>query len=175
MRGILGLVELAILALLIALLVFVNIAHYLLGWAFLAVVEGQSMEPLLLGGDVVIVIPNAKSIGLGDVIIFKNDRDEYVIHRVVGIINCTNAGKLLYMTKGDNNQFVDQATFIAIKTSIPCPTGNLTLLKTGSTAFDYGVISAVSDVKRGIDSSRIVGKVLQIGKVIIKITGLLVH
>lgn len=169
MNRIIKAIESVILITFIMLLIYANIAYYFWKQIVIAVVEGYSMNPLLYDEDVVIVIPS-KDVKLGNVVIFKNDQGEYVIHRVVGIINC--AEKMLYVTKGDNNQFIDQVTFIAYKSSIECSSGKLLLLQTGSTLFDLNVKNAAANNMRGIDSSRIAGKVLQLDGVLIKITGL---
>ncbi|MEM3973449.1 MAG: hypothetical protein QW320_03635, partial [Ignisphaera sp.] len=117
-----------------------------------------------------IILPS-NNIHLGDIIVFRNDYNELVIHRVVGIINCSS--KTLYVTKGDNNQFVDQATFISYRTSIECKKGAIEILHSTNDDFNKNIAQAIGDNYRGIDTSRIVGKALQINDVVIKITGLI--
>ena len=172
MKQILKIFEAAVLVLLIAFLLYVNITYYIWKQITIAVVEGSSMNPLLYNGDIVIVLP-PNSINLGDIIIFKNDYGEFVIHRVVGIINCSNT--LLYITKGDNNQFIDQSTFIAYKSSVECPQGKKITLKSSFADFNKNLEKALGNTMRGINTSRIVGKVLQINNVVIKISGLITH
>ncbi|MEM0026580.1 MAG: signal peptidase I [Ignisphaera sp.] len=162
--------ETVLLLLLILLLLYANLAYYLWKQITIAVVEGYSMYPLLHDGDIVLIIPS-DNIHLGDIIIFRNDYNEFVIHRVIGIINCS--GKNLYMTKGDNNQFVDQATFISYRTSIECRKGTIEILHGVNNVFVENILQAIDDSYRGIDVSRVVGKVLQINGVVIKITGLI--
>jgi signal peptidase len=154
----------------IVLLIYANVAYYFWKQIVIAVVEGYSMNPLLHEGDVVIVTPS-RDLDLGDVVIFKNDRGEYVIHRVVGVIKCS--GKILYMTKGDNNPFIDQMTSIAYRSSIECPSGEVLILQTGSTLFDLNIRRTVGNTMRGIDETRVAGKVIQLNGVLIKITGLI--
>jgi signal peptidase len=163
-------IESAILIIFVLLLIYANVAYYFWKQFVIAVVEGYSMNPLLYEGDIVIILPS-RNINLGDVVIFKNDRGEYVIHRVIGIINCS--GKMLYMTKGDNNQFLDQVTFIAYRSSIECPTGKLATLQTGYLSFDLNIKRVVGNAMRGISEVNIAGKALQLDGVLIKISGLI--
>lgn len=169
----LKILETALLLLLILMLLYANLAYYLWKQVTIAVVEGYSMYPLLHDSDIVLLLPS-NNIHLGDIIVFRNDYNELVIHRVVGIINCSS--KKLYVTKGDNNQFVDQATSISYRTSIECKKGVIEILRSTNDDFNKNVaqaIQAIDDDYRGIDTSRIVGKALQINGVIIKITGLI--
>lgn len=170
MSKILKAFETALLLFFILLLLYANIAYYLWRQITIAVVDGYSMYPLLHDGDIVLIMP-LNSIHLGDIIVFRNDYNEFVIHRVVGIINCS--GKNLYITKGDNNQYVDQATFISYRTSIECREGTREILHSANNSFAENIAKAVDDNYRGIDISRIVGKVLQINGIVIKITGLI--
>ena len=67
-------------------------------------VYSDSMEPTISTGDGFVVVP-ADDADPGDVVTFWSDeRGEYVTHRVV---EETDSG---YVTKGDNNPVIDQAT-----------------------------------------------------------------
>jgi len=151
-----------LLLLLLVFLLYVNISYYIFGQVTLAVVNGRSMYPLLHSGDIVIILP-FKDIKLGDVIIFKNDADELVIHRVIAILECDNGSKL-YVTKGDNNPLNDIDSGIISKKSVSCNIIRSYILK--------GYEQFVRRTSRGIPLNRIVGKVLSIDGNIIKITGL---
>ncbi|MDK6028417.1 signal peptidase I [Ignisphaera sp. 4213-co] len=170
MTKMLKIVETAIVLLLIFLLLYANIAYYVWKQITIAVVEGYSMNPLLHDGDIVLILP-ANKINLGDIIVFKNDYNEYVIHRVVGIINCS--GKNLYITKGDNNQFIDQVTFIAYRSSIECKKPSNIRILNNSNIYTKDIVQIIINSNRGIDNSRIVGKVLQINGIVVKISGLI--
>lgn len=161
----------SILILIIAFLLYANIAYYLFGQITLAIVRGSSMYPLLQDGDLVVVIPS-RTIDLGDVIVYRNDREEFVIHRVVAKLQCGN--KTLYVTKGDNNPFIDSLS-IVYRRSIECiDAKRITINSTSNKYMEY-VVRLLEDVNRGIDDTRIVGKILSIGGTIFKVTGLLIH
>lgn len=74
----------------------------LLGYITLAVVEGNSMEPALQTGDVVIVIKriSIRDISVGDVVVYRRG-GALIIHRVVAVSDG------ILITKGDNNPLVD--------------------------------------------------------------------
>jgi signal peptidase I len=154
---------------LIAFLLYINIAYYIFGQVTLAIVKGASMLPLLQENDIVVILPS-RSISLGDIVVFKNDRGEYVIHRVIAIAECLDGSKL-YVTKGDNNLFVDSVSFgIALRISAECTVKKLETLN----GFEPYVHQAVQGNNiRGIPSSRIVGKALSLFDMVVKITGLL--
>lgn len=150
--------------LMISLLLFVlyiNISYYLFGRITLAVVRGNSMLPLLQTNDVVVLTPPV-DIGLGDVIVFRNDRNEYVIHRVIAILTCSDGSKL-YITKGDNNFLNDIVSGIISVHSTSCSVVERRVL--------HGYEDYVGELSRGISINRIVGKVVGIDKAIFKITG----
>ena len=66
-------------------------------------VEGDSMEPTLKPGDLVVAMPS-DNYQVGDIIIFKNERQNLmVVHRIVNKTENDN-----YITKGDNNDRIDQ-------------------------------------------------------------------
>jgi len=75
------------------------------GYKIFVIVSG-SMEPNINKGDV-IFIKEAKEqeLEIGDIISF-NDRGEIVTHRISNINN--DEGKVLYITKGDNNKKEDR-------------------------------------------------------------------
>jgi signal peptidase len=74
----------------------------LLGYITLAVVEGNSMEPTLQTGDLVIVLKRVATsdVSVGDVVVYRRG-STLIIHRVVMIEGST------FITKGDNNWVVD--------------------------------------------------------------------
>uniref|UniRef100_A0A7C2ZQG4 Signal peptidase I n=1 Tax=Ignisphaera aggregans TaxID=334771 RepID=A0A7C2ZQG4_9CREN len=157
-----------LLLILVIALVYVNIAHYVFGHVIIAVVKGHSMLPTLHEGDVVIILP-FKDVSVGDVIVFKNDRDEYVIHRVIAIVTCEDGSKI-YITKGDNNNYVDSIVFgIASRISRTCIAHNITVFN----GFDSYVYQAYqNNFARGIPEERIIGKVLMFSDMVIRITGM---
>lgn len=60
-------------------------------------VVSDSMEPILHRGDLLVVL-NADSLRVGDVVIYQRSDTKFtIVHRVIGI---TDSG---YVTKGDNN------------------------------------------------------------------------
>lgn len=153
---------------LVVLLLYINIAYYVFGHITLAVVKGQSMFPILRENDLVVVLPN-KDIALGDVVIFKNDRDEYVIHRVIAIAECEDNTKV-YVTKGDNNRLVDSVSWgIALRVSKTCSIKKIYVLEDFEPYIDQ-----VYDRKyiKGIPEERIIGKALSLFNMIVKITGI---
>lgn len=161
----------ALLILIIIFLLYANIAYYIFGQVTLAIVRGSSMYPLLYDGDLVIIIPS-NTINLGDVIIYKNDREEFVIHRVVAVLQCNN--KSLYVTKGDNNPFIDSLSIVYRK-SIECTSAKQIIINSTSNKYMEYILKSLEGVNRGIDSTRIIGKALSIDRAIFKITGLWIH
>lgn len=71
------------------------------GQATYIIVAGQSMEPNLYLGDLV-VVHKASTYQVGEVVAYQNaDIDRYVIHRIID----KNRGR--FILKGDNNSWVD--------------------------------------------------------------------
>lgn len=74
-------------------------------------VVGDSMEPLLTQGDVIISNPtiNTAELSVGDIIRFERPEVDAnsVVHRIVDIK--TVNGERVYITKGDNNIMTDQS------------------------------------------------------------------
>lgn len=64
------------------------------------IVVGDSMEPTLSEGDLVIA-KRASSYDVGDIVAYRSPYDPVVIHRIVGIDGDT------FITQGDNNDSVD--------------------------------------------------------------------
>lgn len=159
-----------LLILLIFVLLYINIAYHFLGQVTLAVVKGRSMFPLLQENDLVIILPSNRDISLGDIIVFKNDRNEYVIHRVIAIADCID-GSRVYVTKGDNNIHVDSIEIfgIAFKTSKTCNLKYISILE----GFESYVRQVYYDnTIKGIPEDRILGKALTLFGMLIRITGL---
>ncbi len=83
----------------------------------LTVVEGNSMEPTLLNGDLVYYTASVSEVANGSVIVFTQDTSgnvllgglgqPVVIHRVVDVLHVD--GVLYYRTRGDNNDLEDAA------------------------------------------------------------------
>lgn len=72
------------------------------GQATYVIVAGQSMEPDMHFGDLVIV-QKAAGYQVGDVVAYRNaDIERYVIHRIIDV----RRGR--YVLKGDNNSWIDQ-------------------------------------------------------------------
>lgn len=161
----------ALLLFIVAFLVYANTAYYILGQITLAVVRGSSMHPLLRDGDLVVVVPLHTAV-LGDIVVYRNDREELVIHRVVAKLECN--GMILYVTKGDNNPFIDTLSIVYMK-SIECPNAKRIIINNSTSRYVEFISRLLEGVNRGIDSSRIVGRALSIGGVVIKVTGLLIY
>jgi signal peptidase I len=71
-------------------------------------VEGISMQPTIVQGDLAIVQPVAiSSIRIGDIVVYRDGPID-VIHRVVKITN--TASGIVLTVKGDNNAFPDPAS-----------------------------------------------------------------
>lgn len=160
-----------LLILLILVLLYINIAYHLFGQVTLAVVKGRSMFPLLRENDLVVILPNNRDISLGDVIVFKNDRDEYVIHRVIAIAKCDD-GSRVYITKGDNNAHVDSIEIfgIAFRTSKMCNVKYISILE----GFESYVKQVYHDsTVRGVPENRVLGKALELFGMLVRITGLI--
>ncbi len=151
----------------IIFLLYVNVSQYLLGQTVLAVVKGTSMEPLLRDQNVVI-LTSPTGIRLGDVIVFRNDYGELVVHRVIAIVYCDD-GRVLYVTKGDNNVRADvYIPGIAGKTAATCRARYVDVLP----GYRNHVVVTPEGLVKGIAPDRIIGKVLEVGSLPIKIVGL---
>ena len=92
-------------------------ARFLSVWAGtpfpIDLVTSDSMSPSLMEGDVVAWTPtNIEDIKVGDVIVFKSQLhwpdEKIVVHRVSDILT-DSKGKPILETKGDKNQWTDQA------------------------------------------------------------------
>ncbi|GAB6147866.1 signal peptidase I [Stetteria hydrogenophila] len=67
-----------------------------------AVVQGQSMEPILHSGDLVFIIPKKpEDIRVGDIVVYRT-YGAYVIHRVVYVYK--DGGSYCFVTWGDNRE-----------------------------------------------------------------------
>lgn len=156
------------LGLAIVFLIYVSINQYIFGQIVLAVVKGSSMEPLLKDQDIVVLEHNPR-IELGNIVVYRNDYNELVVHRVVAIIRCIN-GEVLYITKGDNNPYLDTEVLgIARKSAIACyaeSVSTISGLRIDTLSINEG------DIIRGLSPTRIVGKVFEIWGTPLKITGL---
>jgi len=96
---------------------FLIIARFLSVWSAtpfpIDLVTSDSMYPTLMEGDVVAWTPiKIEDIKTGDVIVFKSfiswPDEKIVVHRVSNITTTTK-GNILLETKGDKNEFTDQA------------------------------------------------------------------
>lgn len=68
----------------------------------LSYVPTESMEPTIMPGDYVLYSKASfKDVSVGDIIIYRNDSDIYVIHRVI------EKNESTLITKGDNNPIAD--------------------------------------------------------------------
>lgn len=67
-------------------------------------VSGNSMYPTYKDGDVVF-IKSASFYNINDVVVIKC-KDCSIIHRIIKVMN--TADNVLYLTKGDNNPFIDR-------------------------------------------------------------------
>lgn len=77
----------------------------------MSVVSSHSMRPFLFEGDIVPWIPcSIDEVREGDVIVYKSaatwGEERLIVHRVVDVIN---NGKITLITKGDANNYTDQA------------------------------------------------------------------
>jgi signal peptidase I len=71
-------------------------------------VEGISMEPGIVQGDLAIVAPvNISTVHIGDIVVYRDGPID-VIHRVVKIVG--NGSSTVLTVKGDNNSFPDPAS-----------------------------------------------------------------
>ena len=157
-----------LLSLALIFLIYVSVSQYVFGQIVLAVVRGSSMEPLLRDRDIV-MLEHSPKIELGDIVVYRNDYNELVVHRVVAIVYCKD-GKVLYITKGDNNPYLDiEIPGIARKSSIKCHAKFVDTIL----GLNAGIPSiSENSVVKGISYSRIVGKVIEVLGYPLKITGL---
>ncbi len=101
--------EYALIAVLVVVLVSL-VAGHLLGYpVLLGHIESESMEPTLKEGDGFIAVPTALAgdVGEGDVVVFQAEDvqgGEVTTHRIV------EEREEGYITQGDNNPFTDQGT-----------------------------------------------------------------
>ncbi len=77
-----------------------------------AVVGSESMSPTLQKGDILIWEPVEQTeLSIGDIVIFKSytqwPEEKLVVHRVLDITYDSN-GNMLFETKGDANEWIDQ-------------------------------------------------------------------
>lgn len=158
-----------IVILVIIFLVYANIAYYVYGRIILASVKGMSMYPLFHENDLVIIFPS-EDISLGDVIVFKNDRNEYVIHRVIAIASCKE-GYTVYITKGDYNMFIDSSfiSIVASRVSKTCEIEDIAIVEHYKRFIENEIHN---NMIRGITKDRIVGKTLSVYGMTIRITGI---
>ncbi|HEK9100233.1 signal peptidase I [Bacillus pfraonensis] len=83
-----------------------------MGYQFKTVLSG-SMEPTFLTGSIIAIEPtkDGSKYKKGDVITFKEDEKKIVTHRVIGVKDVN--GKVMYETKGDNNNGPDLKPVLA--------------------------------------------------------------
>ncbi|MFO6597658.1 signal peptidase I SipW [Bacillus cereus] len=83
-----------------------------MGYQFKSVLSG-SMEPTFLTGSIIAIEPNkdGSKYQKGDVITFKEKDQKIITHRIIGVKD-TN-GKVMYETKGDNNNGPDLEPVLA--------------------------------------------------------------
>ncbi|MCE4618845.1 MAG: signal peptidase I [Desulfurococcales archaeon] len=119
---------------LIVVLLFILIVAS--GVRSMAIVEGQSMEPLFHTGDVVFLKKKGPGeIKVGDIVVYEAKPGKYIIHRVISIYQA--AGTTCYVVKGDNNPIPDPGL-------PPCP------YKNGVRGIPYEAISGVVLAPDGI-------------------------
>ncbi|MBE5105656.1 signal peptidase I [Bacillus thuringiensis] len=83
-----------------------------MGYQFKSVLSG-SMEPTFLTGSIIAIEPtkDGSKYKKGDVITFKEKDQKIITHRIIGVKD-TN-GKVMYETKGDNNNGPDLEPVLA--------------------------------------------------------------
>ncbi len=70
------------------------------------IITTNSMEPNIREGDVIIIKQcDEQTLKEGDIITFRNSKNEFVTHRIISIEEEQN--EKLYVTKGDNNTIED--------------------------------------------------------------------
>ncbi|EMA6342200.1 signal peptidase I [Bacillus cytotoxicus] len=84
----------------------------MMGYQFKTVLSG-SMEPTFLTGSVIAIEPtkDGSKYQKGDVITFKESDTKIVTHRIIDVQNAN--GKVMYVTKGDNNNGPDMKPVLA--------------------------------------------------------------
>ncbi|WP_459500901.1 signal peptidase I SipW [Bacillus sp. C1] len=83
-----------------------------MGYNFKTVLSG-SMEPTFLTGSIIAIEPtkDGSKYQKGDVITFKESENKIVTHRIIDVKNAN--GKVMYETKGDNNNGPDLKPVLA--------------------------------------------------------------
>ncbi|MFR5683009.1 MAG: signal peptidase I [Clostridia bacterium] len=70
------------------------------------IITTNSMEPNIREGDVIIIKQcDEQTLKEGDIITFRNSKNEFITHRIISIEEEQN--EKLYVTKGDNNTIED--------------------------------------------------------------------
>lgn len=110
------------------------------GYQLKTVLSG-SMEPGIKTGSIIVVKPteDKEKFKKGDVITFMDEQQRVITHRITEVIN--SDGKILYRTKGDNNNAEDQN---------PVPSDNVLAEYTGVTIPYIGYIQDFASSKNGI-------------------------
>lgn len=73
-----------------------------------AIVSGSSMLPVLKSGEIIHVISvRPQDVAIGDIIIYKKFSTHKTIHRVIDI-RVLNKRRFYFITKGDNNEYIDE-------------------------------------------------------------------
>lgn len=66
-------------------------------------VQGQSMEPTLEDGDILIINENIEDVENGDIVVYEDpSKDKYIVHRII------QSNDDAYILKGDNNDYPDK-------------------------------------------------------------------
>ncbi|MED0971365.1 signal peptidase I SipW [Bacillus paramycoides] len=83
-----------------------------MGYQFKTVLSG-SMEPTFLTGSIIAIEPtkDGSKYKKGDVITFKEKDNKIITHRIIGVKDIN--GKVMYETKGDNNNGADLEPVLA--------------------------------------------------------------
>ncbi len=76
----------------------------------MAVVQGRSMYPLFMTGDLVVLVKRKpESIHPGDIVVYRSKMGSYIIHRVVSV--CRDGDTYYYRVWGDNNPVEDTSQY----------------------------------------------------------------
>lgn len=94
----------AIIAIVICVRAVVFKKYDILGYRAFIVMSG-SMEPTINTTDIVITKEQQENLRIGDIIAFQ-DNKVVTVHRIEGV--STDGEEVLYQTKGDNNNTIDQ-------------------------------------------------------------------
>lgn len=76
------------------------------GGYFSKIDSGTSMNPTIRAGDTILwaKVENMAELKVGDIILFKSPvSSDYVVHRIVCVIEVKGKGKYLFQTKGDKH------------------------------------------------------------------------